>query len=301
MTTPKDTAYIDRLIGIPAGIASGVTKLIVGHPLDTVKVRMQTEGGHGRFKGPWDCIMSTVRKEGFRALYRGATPPLIGWTIMDSVTLTTLTNMRIFMQSLHPDSPLRTRDQCVAGLVAGLTVSFVATPIELLKAKLQVQYNTKSSTDRLYSGPIDLAKKLVKNHGYTAIYQGLVPCLMFRSFFWALWGSYDIFSIHLKQRGYSDSATAFIAGGMAANVFWTVSFPCDVIKNRIMAQKDPGQGNAWKYPNVRETAMFVYRTEGARGFYRGYLPCLLRSFPMNGAAILVFETVNRAGKKFFEE
>ncbi|KAJ3116735.1 hypothetical protein HK100_000984 [Physocladia obscura] len=266
--------HIDRLIGIPAGIASGVTKLIVGHPLDTVKVRLQTEGGFGRFKGPLDCLMSTVRKEGFRALYKGATPPLIGWTIMDSVTLTTLTNLRIFLHSYHPDTPLHTYEHALAGLGAGLTVSFVATPIELLKAKLQVQYNT-TGEGKLYSGPVDLAQKLVKNHGPSALYQA---------------------------RGYSDTATAFIAGGISANIFWTVSYPCDVIKNRIMAQQDPGyQSKKWQYNGIRACAKHIYKTESVKGFYRGFVPCFLRSFPMNGAAILVFETVSSTGKKFFKE
>lgn len=30
--------------GFLAGIGSGVTKLVVGHPFDTIKVRMQVEG-----------------------------------------------------------------------------------------------------------------------------------------------------------------------------------------------------------------------------------------------------------------
>ena len=76
---------------------------------------------------------------------------------------------------------------------------------------------------------------------------------MFRSFFWVLWGSYEIYTRALIQRGYNSSVTAFLAGGMAANTFWMVSYPCDVIKNRMMAQQDPGKGSprsAWRYPNV---------------------------------------------------
>ncbi|KAJ3026766.1 UNVERIFIED_CONTAM: hypothetical protein HDU68_005112 [Siphonaria sp. JEL0065] len=197
--------------------------------------------------------------------------------------------MRIFIKSFNPDRPLRTIDQCAAGLVAGLTVSFVATPIELLKAKLQVQYNAKSSAEgRLYSGPVDLARKLVKNHGVFALYQGL------------------IFSNHLKDRGYSDTMTAFIAGGASANVFWTISYPCDVIKNRIMAQPDyktspSTAAMGWKYSGVTSCAKFIYKSEGMKGFYRGFAPCFLRSFPMNGAAILMFETVSSTGKKLFKQ
>ena len=32
---------LERLIGILAGISSGLTKLLVGHPMDTVKLRMR--------------------------------------------------------------------------------------------------------------------------------------------------------------------------------------------------------------------------------------------------------------------
>lgn len=51
---------------------------------DTVKVRLQTSKD-GHFKGPLDCVLQTVRKEGVAGFYKGATPPLVGWMVMDSV------------------------------------------------------------------------------------------------------------------------------------------------------------------------------------------------------------------------
>lgn len=51
---------------------------------DTVKVRLQTSK-EGHFKGPLDCVLQTVRREGISGLYKGATPPLVGWMVMDSV------------------------------------------------------------------------------------------------------------------------------------------------------------------------------------------------------------------------
>lgn len=70
--------------GFIAGVFSGVTKLVVGHPFDTIKVRLQTTK-NAQFKGPLDCVMQTVRKEGLSGFYKGATPPLVGWMVMDSV------------------------------------------------------------------------------------------------------------------------------------------------------------------------------------------------------------------------
>ena len=56
----------------------------MGHPFDTVKVRLQTTD-KSHFRGPLDCLLQTLRKEGFAGLYKGATPPLVGWMFMDSM------------------------------------------------------------------------------------------------------------------------------------------------------------------------------------------------------------------------
>ena len=49
----------------------------------------------------------------------------------------------------------------IAGAMAGWTVSFIAAPIEHVKARLQIQYAVDKAT-RLYKGPIDCARKLVR-------------------------------------------------------------------------------------------------------------------------------------------
>ncbi len=58
-------------------------KLMYGS-FDTIKVRLQTSE-KVQFKGPLDCLLQTMRNEGVRGLYKGATPPLVGWMFMDSM------------------------------------------------------------------------------------------------------------------------------------------------------------------------------------------------------------------------
>jgi solute carrier family 25 (mitochondrial carnitine/acylcarnitine transporter), member 20/29 len=70
--------------GFVGGGASGIAKLAVGHPFDTIKVRLQTSAKE-TFHGPLDCLSKTVKNEGILALYKGATPPLVGWLFMDSL------------------------------------------------------------------------------------------------------------------------------------------------------------------------------------------------------------------------
>ena len=49
----------------------------------------------------------------------------------------------------------------IAGIMAGTTVSFIASPVEHIKARLQIQYAADKSR-RMYSGPIDCLTRLVR-------------------------------------------------------------------------------------------------------------------------------------------
>ncbi|KAF9273575.1 hypothetical protein BGZ88_003668, partial [Linnemannia elongata] len=212
-----------RFHGFIAGVTSGVTKLVVGHPFDTVKVRMQVSGSD-RFKGPLHCLMETLKKEGPRALYKGATPPLVGWAVMDSVMLGSLTYYRLLLQGGDPNVRLTPFWSGIAGIGAGVTVSFIAAPVEHIKARLQVQYDAKT---KLYSGPIDCARQLVRNNGVTGLWKGLVATLWFRSWFFMWWSSYEIYAKQMRQRtNMSEAAINFWAGGLGANTFWVFAFPC---------------------------------------------------------------------------
>lgn len=72
--------------------------------------------------------------------------------------LGTLHNARMFMQRWNGDRPLSVFQHGLAGLAGGLTVSFVATPVEQIKARLQVQYDAGT---KVYKGPIDCIRQVV--------------------------------------------------------------------------------------------------------------------------------------------
>ncbi|KAH7385936.1 mitochondrial carnitine/acylcarnitine carrier protein [Pyrenochaeta sp. MPI-SDFR-AT-0127] len=284
--------------GFVAGVFSGIAKLSVGHPFDTVKVRLQTTDT-SQFKGPLDCLLQTIRKEGVTGLYKGATPPLVGWMFMDSIMLGSLSVYRRVLNDSFFNPPRHGESQnklpivghAAAGTMAGWTVSFIAAPVEHVKARLQVQYAADKSK-RLYKGPIDCLTKIYKGHGVRGVYHGLSATLLFRTFFCFWWGTYDLFSTQLKAHtSLSTPAINFWAGGLSAQIFWITSYPSDVVKQRIMT--DP-LGPDRKFPRWRDAAKAVYREKGWRGYWRGFVPCFLRAFPANAMALVAFEGVMRS-------
>ena len=219
---------------------------------------------------------------------------------MDSVMLGSLSMYRRLLHDnfFNPTRPLQageklflpTYGHAIAGIMAGWTVSFVAGPVEHIKARLQVQYAAKKS-QRLYTGPIDCVQKIFRQHGIRGIFHGLGSTLLFRTFFWAWWGSYDLFSKGLAANtNLSAPAINFWAGGLSAQVFWTVAYPSDVVKQRIMT--DP-LGPDRKFPRWRDAAKAVYRESGWKGYFRGFVPCFLRAFPANAMALVAFEAAMR--------
>ncbi|RDA85812.1 hypothetical protein CP532_5758 [Ophiocordyceps camponoti-leonardi (nom. inval.)] len=299
--------------GFVAGIFSGAAKLSVGHPFDTVKVRLQTTTT-SRFSGPLQCLVETVRHEGVAGLYKGATPPLVGWMVMDSLMLGSLTVYRRLLAQRVFDCPdgweagslagggggaktLSPFGHGVAGVLAGATVSFVAAPVEQIKARLQVQYAAEKGR-RFYSGPLDCARRIYAHHGVRGLFHGLSATVIFRCFFFVWWSSYDVLirSIRRLRPEMSTPAVQFCAGGLSAQLFWLTSYPADVVKQRIMT--DPlggrlGDGTP-RFPHWRDAVVAVWREAGWRGYWRGFLPCFLRAFPANASALLVFEAVVRA-------
>lgn len=285
--------------GFVAGVFSGIAKLSVGHPFDTVKVRLQTSD-KSHFRGPLDCLLQTVRKEGVTGLYKGASPPLVGWMFMDSIMLGSLSvyrrvlNDNVFnprRSALTEQGKLPPIGHAMAGTMAGWTVSFIAAPVEHIKARLQIQYAADKSK-RLYSGPIDCLKKIYGGHGVRGVYHGLSATLLFRTFFCFWWGTYDLFTRQIqKHTNLSTPAVNFWAGGLSAQIFWITSYPSDVVKQRIMT--DP-LGPDRRFPRWRDAAKAVYRENGWRGYWRGFVPCFLRAFPANAMALVAFEGVMRS-------
>jgi solute carrier family 25 (mitochondrial carnitine/acylcarnitine transporter), member 20/29 len=53
-----------------AGVAGGVAVVLIGHPFDTIKTRLQTSPV-GVYSGTVDCLKKTLHQEGMKGFYSG--------------------------------------------------------------------------------------------------------------------------------------------------------------------------------------------------------------------------------------
>eukprot|EP00049_Salpingoeca_infusionum_P004686 m.82338 g.82338 ORF g.82338 m.82338 type:complete len:302 (+) comp12685_c0_seq3:225-1130(+) len=275
-----------------AGYFSGCALVLAGHPFDTIKVRVQTEST-GRFKGPIDCLVQTVRKEGPLAIYKGVLPPLLATGVINSV----LFGMQgAFAQRIadynQRDDPT-VMDISQAAVVSGAIMSVAVGPMERTKARMQVNYDSgkgKATVSSVFREFAASRGGFVRN-----LYAGWVPTALCRMSNYAYFGSYALIKQSLAkiappsasvQGSFSNLLLSVCGGGLAGICYWLSCYPLDVIKNRMQAA--PGID---KYSSMLTTSKLLYQEGGLRAFGRGFMPCALRAFPANAACFVAYEIV----------
>ncbi|KVH95202.1 Mitochondrial carrier domain-containing protein [Cynara cardunculus var. scolymus] len=263
---------------LAAGTVGGAAQLIVGHPFDTIKVKLQSQptplpGQLPKYSGAIDAVKQTLAAEGPRGLYKGMGAPLATVAAFNAVLFTVRGQMETLLRS-EPGAPLTVNQQVIAGAGAGVAVSFLATPTELIKC----------------SGPMDVAEQVLRSEGGArGLFKGLFPTLARE-----VPGNAAMFGVYeaLKQyfAGGTDTSglsrgSLMMAGGLAGGAFWASVYPTDVIKSVIQIDdyKNP------KYSGSIDAFKKILKSEGIGGLYKGFGPAMGRSIPANAACFLAYE------------
>lgn len=276
-----------------AGGFGGICLVFAGHPLDTIKVRLQTQpytpdGKPTLYKGTYDCAKKIVQKESFKGLYKGMATPIVGVTPMYAICFLSFTVGKKLQQK-EENHVFNLRELFFAGALAGLSTTVILAPGERVKCLLQVQNaNPSSSSGPKYTGPNDCFKQLYKQGGIRNIYVGTVAtaCRDVPST-GVYFMTYEYFQRILLPEGgtredLSPMRTLF-AGGMAGIFNWIVAIPSDVLKSR--QQTAP----AGTYSGFLDVIKKTLASDGVKGLYKGAAPIMLRAFPANAACFLGYE------------
>jgi solute carrier family 25 (mitochondrial carnitine/acylcarnitine transporter), member 20/29 len=110
-----------QLRSLAAGGFGGVCAVVVGHPFDLVKVRLQT-ADRGVYSSAFDVVRKSIARDGLRrGLYAGVSAPLVGVTPM-----CTLSPLHRYLFTL-PSPDRCTQKRRVANFSQSLSPSGVTT------------------------------------------------------------------------------------------------------------------------------------------------------------------------------
>jgi len=299
--TKRDSAFLLGVKDIVAGSAGGIAQCLSGHPLDTVKVRLQTQPTNVtplRYQGTLHAFKTIMKEEGPWAVYKGVQSPLVGMALLNSVLFLSYGQAKALIQK--DNEHLTIPQYFLCGMFVGLSVSFVESPVDLFKSQLQSQ--GVGGGKAKYSGFIDCARQIASNQGVRGIYQGLQATLIrdipANSLYF---GVYELSRKSMVKQGQRvedlPAWKVLLAGGLGGMAYWAFVYPTDVIKSSL--QTDSIVRSERKYSGYMDAAKKIHKADGIKGFFKGFTPCMIRSFPANAVCFLAYEYSKKLIDKSF--
>ncbi|XP_028314714.1 solute carrier family 25 member 48 isoform X2 [Gouania willdenowi] len=293
-----------RLDDFFAGWIGGASSVVVGHPLDTVKTRLQAGKG---YKSLVHCVLTIYRKETAAGFFKGMSFPLVSITLYNSLVFGCFSNTQRFISRYrHGDArhPSTLLDLTLASALTGLVSVAVGAPVDLVKIRLQMQTQpmvtenlhlaTGMSAVRLrplavgvhHHGPLQVISRVVQSEGLCGLYRGGGAMLLRDVPGYALYFiPYTLLCRKLSSE-HTHSPQPFticLAGGLAGSISWVTATPADVVKSRMQADAQ------MKYRGILHCILHSYNTEGLQVFFRGWSVNAIRGFPMSATMFLTYE------------
>uniref|UniRef100_A0A670KIN4 Mitochondrial glutamate carrier 2 n=1 Tax=Podarcis muralis TaxID=64176 RepID=A0A670KIN4_PODMU len=262
---------------INGGIA-GLVGVTCVFPIDLAKTRLQNQQGQAIYTGMRDCLVKTIKSEGFFGMYRGAA---VNLTLVTPEKAIKLAANDFFRQLLSQDGKeLSLVREMLAGCGAGTCQVVVTSPMEMLKIQLQdagrlaahqqKPYKAGSTAASKRPSAFMIARDLLCTQGLAGLYKGLGATLLrdvpFSIIYFPLFANIN----KLGQANLDEKASffhSFISGCIAGSVAAVAVTPLDVLKTRIQTLKK-GLGED-TYNGIVDCARKVWIHEGPAAFMKG--------------------------------
>lgn len=288
MSSPVEKKRAEPWANLLAGGVGGFASLVIGHPFDTVKVRLQTmkpvgTSGGMVYASATDCFSKIVRQEGPLALYRG----MSGLALFSVPRFALLWYANCWGRLLagggrSNPGQLTMAQILLGGVFSQLVVApILVAPLERVKVLLQAHPGK-------FSGQVNCLKHIVKEEGVKGVFRGSFLTLArdipaFCSYFM----TYELLRERFKESdGSLGLGSTAVIGGLSGVVGWAVEIPLDALKSRH-------QG-CLRQRALSGTLREVWRDGGPRVLFRGTAVVLLRAFPANSATFIGYEWTIKA-------
>lgn len=170
-----------------------------------------------------------------KAGFLGMASPLVGIGAVNALLFAANSNIKQRLQQ-HPNEILSLDKIALAGAGAGLVNSILASPVELLKIKLQAQFSNQKSVGRYFTGPIDCARYLIQRDGVShGLFRGMWATIVREIPAYAgFYTGFEVMKRTLTKEGQDPNVIQLMISGATGGIgYWVCCYPLDVVKSVV--------------------------------------------------------------------
>ncbi|KAK5661472.1 hypothetical protein OQA88_11374 [Cercophora sp. LCS_1] len=270
------------------GSASSMAACVT-HPLDLVKVRLQTRTG-SMPTSMSGTFVHIIKADGVRGLYNGLSASLLRQITYSTTRFGIYEELktRFAPRDKQPSFPLLIAMASASGFIGG----FAGNVADVLNVRMQHDASLPLEKRRNYAHALDGLVRMTREEGFASWFRGVGPNAMRAAAMTASQlASYDVFKRTLIQRTPMEDNmwTHFTASFLAGVVAATVTSPIDVIKTRVMS----AHGTSSLLSLLKD----IYAAEGLKWMFKGWVPSFLRLGPQTICTFLFLESHRKAYRK----
>lgn len=286
------------LIKMVIAAFSGMGAATVCHPLDVIRVQMQTDGNS--YDGVADAAVGIYQKDGLKdGLYAGVSAAYLRQWLYGSCRIGIyaylLENARDANVKAGLDAnavPLASK--MLFGLTSGGIGSFVGTPSELALVRMGNDRKLPESERRNYRGVGDAISRIARDEGVPALFTG-APATVLRACLLSAcaMGITSEIKTRLSGSGYFGEGgkalggvpllfVATLCSSFAAN---TVANPFDVVKSRMQASS--------QYKSMADCFLKTVGNEGVLKLWSGFVPAFLKLAPYTVISLILTDKITK--------
>jgi solute carrier family 25 2-oxodicarboxylate transporter 21 len=160
-------------LSILTGATAGATESFVVVPFELVKIRLQDKASAGKYKGPLDCAVKTVRNEGILSLYQGLESTMWRHIVWNAGYFGCIFQVRQMMPKAENKRQQMTND-LISGSIGGTVGTLLNTPMDVVKSRIQNTPRVPGQVPK-YNWAWPGVFTVAREEGFAALYKGFLP------------------------------------------------------------------------------------------------------------------------------
>jgi solute carrier family 25 oxoglutarate transporter 11 len=283
---------------------SGMGAATVCHPLDVIRVQLQTSSGS--FRNSWHAATSIYNHHGLRnGLYAGLSAAYLRQWLYGSCRIGIYSYLLEHARmTSHPaaDSVISFSHKLAMGAIAGGIGSFVGTPSEVALVRMAADSKLPLAHRRNYASVVDCLVRIAKHEGFWQLWRGATPTVaratLLSSVSMGVTSEAKTVLVHSgwfgKEGqwlgGYPMMMCATLASSLVAT---TVANPLDVVKSRIQTMPIAKDGTPL-YTSMGDCLKKSVRAEGITVIWAGFTPAFLKMAPYSVISLTLADKLTHA-------